>query len=42
MGHTPFKFGKDQLSPSGSPTPLRTIVGPNTSMNFPSYVLTGP
>ena len=39
---TTVEFGKDQLSTSGSPTPLRTIVGPNTGMNYPSYVLTAP
>jgi sugar lactone lactonase YvrE len=40
--NTTVEFGKDQLSTSGSPTPLRTVVGPNTGMNFPSYVLIAP
>jgi streptogramin lyase len=40
--NTTVEFGKDQLSTSGSPTPLRTIVGPDTGMNSPSYVVIAP
>jgi hypothetical protein len=40
--NTTVEFGKDQLSNSGSPTPRRTIVGPDTGMNFPSYVVIAP
>ena len=40
--NTTVEFGKDQLSKSGSPTPLRTVVGPDTRMNFPSYVVIAP
>jgi sugar lactone lactonase YvrE len=40
--NTTVEFGKDQLSTSGSPAPLRTIVGPDTGMNFPSYVVIAP
>ena len=40
--NTTVEFGRDQLSKSGSPTPLRTIVGPDTGMNFPSYVVIAP
>jgi hypothetical protein len=36
------EYGRDQLSQSGSPTPLRIIVGPNTGMNYPSFVLVEP
>jgi hypothetical protein len=39
---TAVEFGRDQLSESGSPTPLRAIVGPNSGMNFPSYVVIAP
>jgi hypothetical protein len=39
---TTVEFGRDQLSRSGSPTPVRTIVGPGTGMNFPSYVVVAP
>jgi hypothetical protein len=41
-GDTTVEFGKDQLSASGSPTPLRAIVGPRTGMNWPSYVVIEP
>ena len=40
--NTTVEFGKDQLSTSGSPTPLRAIVGPRTGMNSPSYVVIEP
>jgi hypothetical protein len=36
------KFGRDQLTKSGSPAPLRAIVGPNSGMNFPSFVVVQP
>ncbi len=39
---TTVEYGKDQLSTSGSPTPVRTIAGPRTGMNWPSYVVTVP
>jgi len=39
---TAVEFGRDQLSKSGSPTPVRTIVGAKTGMNWPSYVVTVP
>jgi streptogramin lyase len=40
---TAVEYGRDQLaSPGGSPAPVRTIVGPKTGMNFPSYVATVP
>jgi hypothetical protein len=41
-GNTTVEFGRDQLSTSGSPTPVRAIVGPRTGMNYPSYVLVEP
>jgi sugar lactone lactonase YvrE len=40
--NTTVEFAKDQLSASGSPTPVRAIVGPGTGMNFPSYVVIAP
>jgi hypothetical protein len=39
---TAVEFTRDQLSSSGSPTPLRTIVGARTGMNWPSFVVTEP
>ena len=36
------EFGRDQLVSSGSPIPMRIIVGPSTGMNFPSYVVIEP
>jgi hypothetical protein len=36
------EFGRDQLSGSGSPTPLRRIAGAGTGMNSPSYVVVAP
>jgi ligand-binding sensor domain-containing protein len=41
-GNSTVEFSKDQLSSSGSPTPVRTIVGPRTGMNWPSYVVIEP
>jgi hypothetical protein len=40
--NTTVEFSKDQLSASGSPVPARTITGPDTGMNFPSYVVIEP
>jgi len=42
FNNTTVEYGRDQLTQSGSPTPLRTIVGPNSGMNFPSFVLVEP
>ena len=39
---TTVEFDRDQLSASGSPAPLRTIAGPNTAMNWPSFVVLAP
>jgi len=39
---TTVEFGRDQLYKSGSPTPLRTIAGPDTGMNWPSFVVIAP
>ena len=39
---TTVEFGRDQLSESGPPAPLRTIAGPNTGMNWPSFVVLAP
>jgi streptogramin lyase len=39
---TAVEFGRRQLSDSGSPAPRRTIVGADTGMNWPSYVLIAP
>ena len=39
---TTVEYGKHQLSRSGAPIPLRTIGGPHTKMNWPSYVLIEP
>jgi sugar lactone lactonase YvrE len=39
---TTVEYGRDQLATSGSPTPVRTIVGANTRMNWPSFVLIAP
>jgi len=39
---TAVEFARGQLATSGSPTPVRTIVGPKTGMNWPSYVVTVP
>ena len=41
-GMTAVQFGKRQLAQSGSPSPLRAIVGPNTGMNWPSFVVIEP
>jgi sugar lactone lactonase YvrE len=40
--NTTVEYGRDQLSRSGSPTPLRTIAGRHTGMNFPSFVVVEP
>jgi streptogramin lyase len=40
--NTTVEFGRDQLATSGSPAPLRAIVGAGTGMNFPSYVVIAP
>jgi hypothetical protein len=40
--NTAVEYGRDQLSQSGSPTPRRAIVGPNSGMNFPSFVVIEP
>jgi hypothetical protein len=39
---TTVEFGRDQLFRSGSPTPVRTIAGPDTGMNWPSFVVLAP
>jgi hypothetical protein len=39
---TAVEFTKAQLSKSGAPGPIRTIAGPQTGMNWPSYVVTVP
>jgi hypothetical protein len=39
---TTVEFGRSQLSMSGSPTPIRTIVGSGTGMNWPSFVVLAP
>jgi len=39
---TTVEYSRDQLSKSGSPTPARAIVGANTGMNWPSFVLIKP
>jgi hypothetical protein len=39
---TTVEFARDQLSKSGSPTPMRTIVGADTGMNWPSFVILAP
>ena len=40
--NTTVEYGGGQLLTSGSPTPMRTIAGPDTGMNFPSYVVIAP
>jgi sugar lactone lactonase YvrE len=40
--NTTVAYGRDQLSQSGSPTPRRTIVGSNSGMNYPSFVVVEP
>ncbi len=39
---TTVEFSKRQLSQSGSPAPKRTIAGPHTGMNWPSFVVLAP
>jgi secreted PhoX family phosphatase len=36
------EYGRDQLAQSGSPIPQRIIAGPNSGMNFPSFVVVKP
>jgi hypothetical protein len=40
--NTTVEYGRDQLLTSGSPTPIRTIAGPRSGMNFPTYVVIAP
>ena len=40
--NTTVEFARKELVNSGSPVPMRTIVGPNTGMNFPSHVVVEP
>jgi streptogramin lyase len=40
--NTTVEFDKAQLSSSGSPSPVRTITGPRTRMNYPTYVVVAP
>jgi hypothetical protein len=40
--NTTVEYGRDQLTQSGSPAPVRAIVGPHSGMNFPSFVLVEP
>jgi hypothetical protein len=37
--NTTVEFSRCQLLRSGAPAPVRAIVGPNTGMNFPSFVV---
>jgi streptogramin lyase len=39
---TTVAYGRDELATSGSPTPLRTIGGANSGMNWPSFVVIAP
>jgi hypothetical protein len=39
---TTVEFGSDQLYRSRSPSPVRTIAGPDTGMNWPSFVTIAP
>jgi hypothetical protein len=39
---TTVEFSRHQLFRSGSPTPQRTIAGPDTGMNWPSFVVIAP
>ncbi|HXW81324.1 MAG TPA: hypothetical protein VEJ84_17615, partial [Acidimicrobiales bacterium] len=36
------EYSSYELSHSGSPIPLRTIAGPDTGMNWPSFVVLAP
>ena len=36
------EFAKGQLAKSGDPTPVRTIAGPKTGLNSPTYILVEP
>jgi hypothetical protein len=40
--NTTVEYGRDQLTKSGAPSPVRAIVGPNSGMNFPSFVVVEP
>ena len=40
--NTTVEYGRDQLTQSGSPAPVRAIVGQNSGMNFPSFVVVEP
>ena len=42
FNNTTVEYGRDQLARSGSPTPLRAIVGANSGMNWPSFVVIAP
>jgi sugar lactone lactonase YvrE len=37
--NTVVEFAKDQLAKSGSPVPVRTMAGPKTRMNHPTFVV---
>lgn len=39
---TTVEYSRDALSASGSPDPVRTIAGPKTMMNWPSFVVLAP
>jgi hypothetical protein len=39
---TTVEYSSHQLSHSGSPAPVRTIAGPGTGMNWPSFVVLAP
>jgi hypothetical protein len=41
-GMTAVQFGQHQIAQSGSPTPQRAIVGANTGMNWPSFIVIEP
>jgi hypothetical protein len=40
--NTTVEFGRDQLLASGTPIPVRAILGPKSEMNFPSFVVIAP
>ena len=41
-GNTVVEYSKSQLARSGSPTPVRTISGPSTGLNYPMGVAVEP
>ena len=41
-GMSAVEYGRGQLHKSGSPIPVRAIVGPHTGMNWTSFVVTVP